>query len=452
MGEMRKPAVRLSGVKKRYKLGQITSGTLQGDIKEWLERRRERREEASKKRDASGKRETSAGAMPEAVPVKPADPRLTGKTFMALNGIDLTIYQGEAIGIIGRNGAGKSTLLKLLSRITTPSEGTIDLYGRVASMLEVGTGFNGEMTGRENIYLNGAILGMTKAEIDAKMDQIIAFSEVEDFIDTPVKRYSSGMYVKLGFAVAAHLDSEIIIMDEVLAVGDMAFQKKCLDKMRDAAANEGRTVIYVSHNMNTIRRLCERCIVLDEGVIIYDGDVEGAIALYLGEQEAMGTSCEFGDAFRPFDNYIRIDKSFNMLRMRLMDEEAPYYDPDGALTMRVTCQAQKAVSGVGFRAELWSQDDTKTGAMMTEETLDFASGESCVDITIDLRHLAPGQYRCDLVAYTVDASHEETILDGVYPAVRFEINKPRLEEGELPWRHQYWGHIHLHDLSAKLVR
>ena len=175
--------------------------------------------------------------------------------------------RGDALGIIGHNGAGKSTLLKLLSRVTAPTAGSISYNGRITSMLEVGTGFHGELTGRENIYMNGAILGMTKKEIDAKMEQIIDFSEVRQFIDTPVKRYSSGMYVKLAFSVAAHLDSEIMIMDEVLAVGDMAFQKKCLDKMREAADKEGRTVLYVSHNMNTIRQLCDRCIVLEHGRI-----------------------------------------------------------------------------------------------------------------------------------------------------------------------------------------
>ena len=175
-------------------------------------------------------------------------------------------------------------MLKLLSRVTAPTEGEIDIYGRIASMLEVGTGFNGEMTGRENVYMNGAILGMTKAEIDAKMEDIIEFSEVREFIDTPVKRYSSGMYVKLAFSVAAHLDSEIMIMDEVLAVGDMAFQRKCLGKMRDVAKKEGRTVLYVSHNMNTIRQLCDRCVVLNQGKVVYEGDVEQAIAVYLGNR------------------------------------------------------------------------------------------------------------------------------------------------------------------------
>lgn len=213
------------------------------------------------------------------------DTRLWGTTFMALNGVSFSVRKGEAVGIIGRNGAGKSTLLKIISRITAPTEGEIRLRGRVASMLEVGTGFNGEMTGRENIYMNGAILGMTKAEVASKIDEIIAFSECGDFIDTPVKRYSSGMFVKLAFSVAAHLDSEIMVMDEVLAVGDMKFQQKCLGRMGDAANQEGRTVLYVSHNMSTIRQLCDRCVVLDQGRVIYDGDVEKAISIYMDTSE-----------------------------------------------------------------------------------------------------------------------------------------------------------------------
>ena len=226
------------------------------------------------------------------------DQRLFGQTFMALNGVDLTVYQGEALGIIGRNGAGKSTLLKLLSRITAPTEGEIKIRGRVASMLEVGTGFNNEMTGRENIYMNGAILGMTRAEIDAKLPQIIEFSECGDFIDTPVKRYSSGMFVKLAFAVAAHLDSEIMVMDEVLAVGDMKFQQKCLGKMSDVANQDGRTVLYVSHNMSTIRQLCTRCVVLDKGRVIFDGDVEQAIAVYMDTTDVNVVHYDLADVAR----------------------------------------------------------------------------------------------------------------------------------------------------------
>ena len=232
--ENRPVAIQVSGVKKMYRLGQIGGGTLQADLQSWWARKRGKEDPNSKIGEGE---------------------RSHGDTFMALNGIDLTIYQGEAVGIIGSNGAGKSTLLKLLSRVTAPTEGDIDIYGRIASMLEVGTGFNGELTGRENVYMNGAILGMTKSEIDAKMEEIIEFSEVREFIDTPVKRYSSGMFVKLAFSVAAHLDAEIMIMDEVLAVGDMAFQTKCLDKMREAANKDGRTVLYVSHNMNTLTEM-----------------------------------------------------------------------------------------------------------------------------------------------------------------------------------------------------
>jgi lipopolysaccharide transport system ATP-binding protein len=208
------------------------------------------------------------------------------ETFWALRNVSLDVKRGEVLGIIGSNGAGKSTLLKILNRITEPTTGGVDVYGRIGALLEVGTGFHPELTGRENIFLNGAILGMTRAEIKRKFDEIVAFSEVERFLDTPVKRYSSGMYVRLAFAVAAHLDPEILLIDEVLAVGDADFQKKCLSKMEDVAAKEGRTVIFVSHNMDAICRLCSRCILLRQGEIVKSGDTSGVVAAYLGgEQE-----------------------------------------------------------------------------------------------------------------------------------------------------------------------
>ena len=203
------------------------------------------------------------------------------KEFWALKDISLSINRGEIVGIIGRNGSGKSTLLKILSRITEPTTGRIVIKGRVASLLEVGTGFHAELTGRENIYLNGAILGMEKAEIKRKFDEIVAFSEVEKFLDTPVKRYSSGMYVRLAFAVAAHLEPEILIVDEVLAVGDAAFQKKCLGKMGDVATKEGRTVLFVSHNMTTVRALCQKAYLLNSGRIDYQGSTSKAIERYM---------------------------------------------------------------------------------------------------------------------------------------------------------------------------
>ena len=257
--------IKTENLTKEYKLGVIGSGTLRHDLQSWYARKRGKDDPNLK----IGANQYSAG-----------------DRFLALDSLDIEIDRGERVGIIGSNGAGKSTFLKLLSRVTSPTDGEIKFRGRIASMLEVGTGFHGELTGRENIYLNGAILGMSKAEINEKINKIIEFSECEKFIDTPVKRYSSGLFVKLAFAVAAHLDAEILIMDEVLAVGDMQFQKKCIAKMRELALNENRTVLYVSHNMNTIRELCSRCIVLDHGKKIFDGDVESAIKIYLGgEQE-----------------------------------------------------------------------------------------------------------------------------------------------------------------------
>jgi lipopolysaccharide transport system ATP-binding protein len=205
--------------------------------------------------------------------------------FWALKDVSFEIKQGECVGIIGRNGAGKSTLLKILSRITEPTTGRISIKGRVASLLEVGTGFHPELTGRENIYLNGAILGMSKAEIKKKFDEIVAFAEVEKFLDTPVKRYSSGMYVRLAFAVAAHLEPEILVVDEVLAVGDAAFQKKCLGKMGDVATKEGRTVLFVSHQMDMIRALCEKCLLLSSGKVTATGNLEAVIAHYINSDQ-----------------------------------------------------------------------------------------------------------------------------------------------------------------------
>jgi len=204
------------------------------------------------------------------------------EVFWALKDVSFDVERGEVVGIIGRNGAGKSTLLKILSRITSPSEGTVDLYGRVGSLLEVGTGFHPELTGRENIFLSGSILGMKRREIDAKLDDIVKFSEIEKFLDTPVKRYSSGMYVRLAFAVAAHMDTEILLVDEVLAVGDAQFQKKCIGKMGDVAAKEGRTVLFVSHNLAAVKKLCPRSILLDKGAIVCDSNSENVIKQYLG--------------------------------------------------------------------------------------------------------------------------------------------------------------------------
>jgi lipopolysaccharide transport system ATP-binding protein len=236
-------------------------------------------------REAVAGRATALGRKalaPFSRPPAPATPVPSSdrEDFWALHDVSFDIRRGEVVGIIGRNGAGKSTLLKILSRITEPTSGRVGLKGQVASLLEVGTGFHPELTGRENIYLNGAILGMRRAEIKAKFDEIVAFAEIEKFLDTPVKRYSSGMYVRLAFAVAAHLDPEILVIDEVLAVGDAEFQNKCLGKMREVATGLGRTVLFVSHNLSAVRTLCHRGIVLHCGGIEYDGEIGPALEAY----------------------------------------------------------------------------------------------------------------------------------------------------------------------------
>ncbi len=257
--------ISIENVSKSYRLGVIGSGTLREDLQSWWHRVR---------------------GLPD--PNRRLDqmhPAVDGHTLWALQNVSLEVGQGEVLGIIGRNGAGKSTLLKILSRVTAPTSGRIRVKGRVASLLEVGTGFHPELTGRENVFLNGAILGMTKAEVARKFDEIVAFSEIAQFIDTPVKRYSSGMYVRLAFAVAAHLEPEILVVDEVLAVGDASFQKKCLGKMGDVAG-EGRTVLFVSHNMIAVQSLCARVVWLKNGQVVGDGPAADTVARYLrGDQQ-----------------------------------------------------------------------------------------------------------------------------------------------------------------------
>lgn len=223
----------------------------------------------------------------------------THEVFWALRDVSFDIGRGEVVGIIGHNGAGKSTLLKLLSRITAPTEGRITLRGSVGSLLEVGTGFHPELTGRENIFLNGAMLGMSRSQVSEKFDVIVAFADVEKFLDTPVKRYSSGMYVRLAFAIAAHLDPEVLIIDEVLAVGDAEFQKKCLGKMEEAAQGTGRTVLFVSHNLGAVSRLCSRVIVLDRGRLVFDGPTQEGIAVYSGLAPTSGNVVDLSGLHRP---------------------------------------------------------------------------------------------------------------------------------------------------------
>ena len=414
----REVAIRLSGVKKMYKLGQIGGGTLTADLQSWWARVR-------------GKEDPNT--------MIGTDQRLIGKTFMALNGVDLTVYKGEALGIIGGNGAGKSTMLKLLCRVTAPTDGEIDIYGRIASMLEVGTGFNGEMTGRENVYLNGAILGMTKAEIDAKMEDIIEFSEVRDFIDTPVKRYSSGMFVKLAFSVAAHLDSEIMIMDEVLAVGDMAFQKKCLDKMRSAATEEGRTVLYVSHNMNTIRRLCDRCVVLNQGKIIFEGGVEEAIEVYMNGHMNDDIYRDLSHSDCP--HWIS-NRKVKILEEEYIGKESIRFEADETMKLRLKWRNAQDVHNLCLRLEVRNQEDEAQGTYMLH---DFYSGKAGqvgeVEMELDISMIMDGDYMTNITIFEKDMQGNTQDLEWVR-GLCFAKTTIRAEESWV-WQAQHWGYIQL---------
>ena len=414
--ENRPVAIQVSGVKKMYKLGQIGGGTLQKDLQSWWAKKRGKEDPNSKIGEGE---------------------RSHGDTFMALNGIDLTIYQGEAVGIIGSNGAGKSTLLKLLSRVTAPTEGDIDIYGRIASMLEVGTGFNGELTGRENVYMNGAILGMTKAEIDAKMEEIIEFSEVREFIDTPVKRYSSGMFVKLAFSVAAHLDAEIMIMDEVLAVGDMAFQKKCLDKMREAAKQDGRTVLYVSHNMSTIRRLCDRVIVLNSGRVVFNGDVEEGISKYLGTNELNSNKrIEFDDKQRA--GFLQNKNKIQLNYFELVDHEDYFFNLDDILKFKLNWKSLGDFKKVSLRIKLESSNGTIVNSYYLDSFMDMLKGKEYTKLfEIDLHGLMYGKYTATFVfSYTLIEGRSE-LIEAIMEAVNFEVVK---KDDDMYWSSQYWGY------------
>ncbi|WP_338377978.1 ABC transporter ATP-binding protein [uncultured Flavobacterium sp.] len=270
---MSQVVIKAENISKQYRLGLVGTGTVKDDMKRWWYNLRGKEDPFLKIGEANDR--SSKGE---------------SDYVWSLRDINFEINQGDSVGIIGRNGAGKSTLLKILSQVTQPTTGKIYTKGRIASLLEVGTGFHPEMTGRENIYLNGAILGMRKHEIKRKFDEIVAFSGVERYIDTPVKRYSSGMYVRLAFAVAAHLESEILIVDEVLAVGDAEFQKKCLGKMNDVSKGEGRTVLFVSHNIASIQQLCNKGLLLQNGTLIQKGTISDVIDTYISSAERQNSS------------------------------------------------------------------------------------------------------------------------------------------------------------------
>lgn len=290
---MSNPAIKVENLSKAYQLGEIGTGTLSRDLERWWANLRGKEDPFLRIGEINDRRVKG-----------------TSDVVWSLKDLNFEIQQGDAVGIIGRNGAGKSTLLKVLSRVTAPTAGSVKVKGRIASLLEVGTGFHPELTGRENIFLNGAILGMRKAEIKRKFDEIVDFAGIERYIDTPVKRYSSGMYVRLAFAVAAHLESEILIVDEVLAVGDAEFQKKCLGKMGDVSKGEGRTVLFVSHNMNSILNLCRNAILLKDGALLKFSKTTEIIKTYTDQNNRLVVKEQIKSLNKPQIKYVELDATF----------------------------------------------------------------------------------------------------------------------------------------------
>ena len=412
---MNQPIIRINHVYKEYRLGQIGGTTLREELQRLGARLRKREDPIVR-----------IGATK----------RSNNERFLALEDVAFDVMPGERVGIIGRNGAGKSTLLKLISRITAPTKGWIGLNGNVASMLEVGTGFHGELTGRENIYLNGAILGMKVHEIKSRIDQIIEFSECSQFIDTPVKRYSSGMYVKLAFSVAAHLDSEIMIMDEVLAVGDRAFQKKCLDKMTEVSEKEGRTILYVSHNMHTIRRLCSRGVMLEHGKVTHDGDVEEAIRQYTGAvHPAFSRTVDLRSLPRVMGctGRARFVEAF-------IESENNKFSANDSIEIKITLDSSDDF-GARFMLILFHESGTRVGKT---ESMDFrlVKGLNEKTISVPLEGVADGSYYYEITLWHVENLQIIEKLDSIADLFPITVVNPdAFGLRGYPWRTDWYAHV-----------
>ena len=396
-------AIEFDHVSKQYRLGLVSTKTLSHDIRRFWITNVLHREDPYLKIGETNDRASKGNS----------------DYVWALRDIDFKVEQGDVVGIIGKNGAGKSTLLKLLSRVTGPTTGTIRAHGRIGSLLEVGTGFHQEMTGRENIFMNGAILGMTRNEIQAKLDEIIDFSGCERYIDTPVKRYSSGMTVRLGFAVAAFLEPEILVVDEVLAVGDAEFQKKAIGKMKDVSQGQGRTVLFVSHNMGSIRSLCKRGILLENGRVKADGEVNSICDMYLSDSLVnLGAAWE-----RPFNS----EKDFQITKVELLDNKGEgrnLFSCDEEWHIRMTAHVKQRVPGIYGYLQFTKADgvaawvsDSNDFIMNKLESLPL--GESQIDIAVPKRSIGAGNYSLylnfgstqNMTGFDVDSPHDVCVFN-----------------------------------------
>jgi lipopolysaccharide transport system ATP-binding protein len=390
---MSKPIIKIENVSKEYRLGVVSTQTLRGDLERWWALFRGQEDPALKigqsnvldSQRKKGSRE---------------------QYIWALRDINLEINRGDVLGIIGKNGAGKSTLLKLLSQVTAPTLGSIMINGKIASLLEVGTGFHPELTGRENIFLNGAILGMKRIEIRSKLDEIIDFSGVEKYIDTPVKRYSSGMFVRLAFAVAAHLDPEIMIVDEVLAVGDAEFHKKAMQKMKDVSNGQGRAVLFVSHNLSSIKYLCNKAILLNQGQVHFEGEVDDTIDKYL---QLTSATKKFREHIISDDGRVRLQMPYWINRA---GDVVKYFTFGEKITLRFEIEFLSPFDqfNVGIGINRLDGQRIFTSHLLDDHSFKKPSvykGKIVIDTEFDITTLAPGLY---IVSFGMRNEKEETIL------------------------------------------
>ena len=404
--------IKFEHVSKEYRLGVFGRGTLKADLQSWWAYIRKL--------------------------------HTNNRRFLALDDISFSVLRGETLGIIGHNGAGKTTLLKLLSRITAPTQGRICFNGRVSSILEVGTGFHPELTGRENIYLNGAILGMTKAEVDRHFDSIVEFAELAQFIDTPIKRYSSGMSLKLAFAVAAHLNNEIMVLDEVFAVGDVKFQQKCFNKMGDITRQDAKTILYVSHNMQTVREMCERCIVLNNGRLVFEGPTEEAIPYYLKSMdEELKTDIDLSDKSMP---HFRHQSRAKLMRITLDGKTQAIYSSGETMYFRMQVKANGEIENLSARFEFRFADGVPIGTALSRPLGRLSAGESkSYTLEFSPPKFVNGRYKVVLNIYACNRFGVFEDFDGVDPAFWFEIR----DNNGIIWNKRNWGHIKFDDIESR---
>ncbi len=428
------PVIRFENVGKLYRLGTVGTGWLSHDIKRWWITSILRKEDPYLRIGETNNRSTKGSC----------------DYVYALRDITLEIQEGDVLGIIGKNGAGKSTLLKLLSRVTAPSTGKIYTKGRIASLLEVGTGFHPELTGRENIYMNGCILGMKKWEIDKKLDEIVDFSGCERYIDTPVKRYSSGMMVRLGFAVAAHLDPEILVVDEVLAVGDAEFQKKAIGKMQDVSKGQGRTVLFVSHNMASVRQLCNNGIVLDSGMVVNRGTASEAINYYI--DQSFSDAELYKTIINDKANATEYKHEVSFKQFEFVKEN-PVFASDEDIEIKITLKADESEKECRVNCTIHNIDGSSIGSCTSFDTFNIdAHTEKQILYTIINPMLVEGTYYISFSVGTGNTMTNEYNFEVLPKFVMFKIDRMHKQKPNIKYNKwdRIWGSIFINTKTIEL--